>query len=287
MELEGRRVAVGEYAGPCPFKGIGDDRFHWWPQEDLWWCRNPDGCIDCPGVPSKNSPGTFWGNISYEHTRHKLIIPQAVQNTPKMHRPPPPTMKQVLEFHRRLDEETIQYLRDRGIYYETALKFLVGRNQTRLTVPLIAGGKCWGIKKRWIGKPPEGVPKYVFVPGSRGKSLFNWDRLTARRHWDYIVVTKAPLDAMLLEQLGIPAVGPFGGESVWDSRWTPYLDRADVVVNVGDNDDEGIRWVERRQSLLGRNSVLAFPPEGKDPTEAYLRGVDLHEWIKQTLSVVR
>src|SRR5450759_324100 len=37
-----RRVAStngGEYAGPCPFCGSGDDRFRVWPEEGRYWCR--------------------------------------------------------------------------------------------------------------------------------------------------------------------------------------------------------------------------------------------------------
>lgn len=283
MELEGKRVAAGEFAGKCPFKHIGDDRFHWWPDRDLWWCRNPDDCPDCPGLDSRYDPGMKRGNLSYKGYRPgKLIVPESKEVAVKM-KGPPPSIETVLRYHNNLNEKAVQFLRDRGIYYETALRFMVGRDRNWLTIPSIVNGKCIAVKKRWIGKPPDGVLTYVFEKGSRGRSLFNWDRFKSRKRWRYLLTVKAPLDILLLDQLGIPAIGPLGGEGVWNDKWTPQLDCVKFLINVGDNDSEGRVYAERRQKRLNGNSKLAYPPIGKDPTEAYLSGVDLHDWVRSII----
>lgn len=283
MELEGKRVAADEFYSPCPFKHIGTDRFHYWTAADLWWCRNPDNCPDCPGRDSRKDIGTKWGNISYKHHElGNLVIPEGIDRTVRV-KSSPPSIEMALRYHGNLNERTVQFLRDRGIYYETALRFLIGRDRNWLTIPSIVNGKCIAIKKRWIGKPPPGVLTYIFEKGSRGRSLFNWDRFRSRKHWHHFLMTKAPLDILLLDQLGIPAIGPLGGEGVWNDEWTPHLDCVECLVNVGDNDSEGRVYAERRQKRLNGNSRLAYLPIGKDPTEAYLSGVDLHDWVQSII----
>jgi hypothetical protein len=276
MELHGKHVGNGEYAGKCPFKDIGRDRFRWWPGKDLWWCRNPDNCIDCPGLDSKDI-GTKYGSLSYNHANiSNLSVPD-----PKAIRKDLPTLERAMFFHSHLDERAVQFLRDRGICYETALRFLVGVDGNWLTIPSIIGRRCIAIKKRWIGTGPSPIgDNYKFELGSIGKSLFNWDRFTSRKRWSVALINKTPLDTMLLDQLGIITTGPLAGENVWDEKWTPMVSRADVLLNVGDNDSEGVVYAERRQLKLNGNSRLVYPPAGKDLTESYLYGIDLHDWIR-------
>jgi len=275
LPLHGRLVSQhkSEYAGPCPFTGLGDDRFHWWAGSNNWWCRH-----DCPNCPGEIcATGGRKGFFDDGETRSFRVLPPADL----------PTMTRVYEYQERLDGQVLSYLANRGIRRETASKFLVGKNCRRLTVPnVVRNGHlvCYGIKKRWVGKPPEDwIDKYTMEPGSRGKSIFNYNRLASRRSWPYVAVVEGILDCMLLDQLGVPAIAPFGGGGVWDTRWAKALDRAREVVFVADDDPDGqgFLYAQKKQQMLGRGQVV-FPPGGcKDIGEAYKAGEKLPAWFTQ------
>jgi DNA primase len=212
---------------------------------------------------------------------------------------PPPSMQEVYESANRLDEEVLAYLGARGIRPDTARRFLIGKDAhaPRLTIPNVIVNSpptCVGIKKRWLGKPPEDwILKYVSVPGTKGRSIFNWNRLVSKRKWDYLLIIEAPLDVVLLDQLGIPAVAPFGGGGVWDPTWTKCFHQVKDIIIVADNDppdvneetgeiedpEPGLTKARFKQKCLGRG-IVTYPDHGKDTGESFLHGVDLHRWIR-------
>ena len=271
LPLQGKLVsrAKSEYAGACPFKGIGDDRFHWWAGSNNWWCRKE--CPDCPGEPCARGGRQGWFDDG--GTGAFKVLP----------RPDRPPMKRVWEYHHGLDKPVLDYLATRGIRRDTASKYLVGKNCRRLTVPcLVKNGHnvCYGIKKRWIGEPPEDwIDKYTMEPGSQGAAIFNYNRLARPR--PYAVIVEGVLDCMLLDQLGIQAVALFGGGGVWDPRWTRAFRRAGQVVIVADDDEDGqgFLYAEKKREMLGRG-LVTFPPGGhKDIGEAYLAGENIPAWL--------
>jgi len=277
LPLQGRLVsrAKSEYAGPCPFKGIGDDRFHWWAGSNNWYCRQD--CPDCPGEPCEKGGRQGWFKAG--ETKHfRTYAPRDR-----------PTMAQAYAYSHKLDRQVLAYLATRGILPGTARTFLVGKNCRRLTIPCIAtNGQhfCYGIKKRWIGTPPEPwMDTYIMEPGSQGRAIFNYDSLVFHRHkpkHPYVVVVEGVLDCMLLNQLGIPAVAPFGGGGVWDPGWTStFRHHAEEVLIVADNDEDNQGWLyaEKKREMLGYGSVV-FPPDGhKDIGEAHQAGVRLVPWL--------
>ncbi|MCP4539447.1 MAG: hypothetical protein GY832_20105 [Chloroflexi bacterium] len=284
FKLASRRT--GEWHGPCPFTGAGTKRFHLWDGQKNWWCR--DKCLSCPGKPARK--GGMWGSV-------KLLDVDITDREPPPPIPPP-SMEDVHAAARRLDEEVLVYLGTRGIRPDTARRFLIGRDEhaPRLTIPNVivrSPPQCVGIKKRWLGTPPEEwILTYVAVPGTKGLSLFNWNRLISRA-WDYVLIVEAPLDVILLDQLGIPAVAPFGGGGVWDERWTKYFKRVKNIIIVADNDppdvdketgeildmEPGMTKAKYKRECLGRG-IVTYPPAGKDIGESFLHRVDLHQWIK-------
>jgi len=280
LPLQGKLVSrhKNEYAGPCPFKGIGRDRFHWWAGSNNWWCRKE--CPDCPGEPCPTGGRRGW--FKDGEARSFRVIPP----------PERPKMSQVWEYRHNLDGQTLDYLADRGIRRDTASRFLVGRNRRRLTIPnVVKNGHavCYGIKKRWIGTPPEPwIDKYTMEPGSRGLSIFNYNRLISRTHWPYFLIVEGVLDCMLLDQIGIPAAAPFGGGGVWDPRWNRSFDRVDQVIHVADWDEpdeagarQGTKYALKRIKSMKRG-LLVFPPGGyEDLGEAYLAGENISAWVRQ------
>jgi len=280
--------STGQYAGPCPFGMGGDDRCGIWaetkrdaPGQLRFYCRKE--CSNCPGLKAhRPSAGGTAGWIGDAATVGKI---EAVDPDP------PPGMDKVMEYHRSLNGDTVDYLEDRGIVLPTLKRFLIGTNERRFTIPCLTGRntKCHGIKKRWIGAPPaEYIPKYTMVPGSKGMALFNTDRLLSRSWWEYFLIVEAPLDAMVLDQMGIPAVAPFGGGGVWSVSWMRFFKHVGMIINVadyGDEDDQGWGFAETRTKQLKRG-IITYPPGADrfgitDMGEAYVQlGPDvIREWL--------
>ena len=275
LPLQGELVshARQEYAGACPFTGRGDDRFHWWAGSNNWFCRNPDNCPDCPGKPCPSGGMTGWFKDDEYDTSKIEARP----------RPPRPSMARVYEYVHSLNSKALNYLTSRGIRADTARRFLIGQNCRRLTIPCIVNSKgltCYGIKKRWLGEPPEEwILKYTLEPGSTGKAIFNYNRLRSRP-WDQVLIVESILDCVLLDQMGIAAVAPFGGGSVWDARWTHSFRQVKQIIIVADNDKNGagLGYAQRKAKMLGRGIVTLPPGEHKDIGEAYLARENIHQW---------
>jgi DNA primase len=207
--------------------------------------------------------------------------------------PPPqarPSMALVTKYRDNLDREVLAYLAARGIRRDTANRFWIGRNCRRLTIPcFVRNGHLliYGIKKRWIGQPPEDwIDTYTMEPGSQGASIFNFDRLLNKRRWPFFLIVEGVLDCILLDQLGIPAVAPFGGGGVWSPDWTDAFARVGEIILVADNDlkGEGLAYANKKLEMLGRGTIVLPPGDHKDIGEAHQAGINLHRWL-QTLGV--
>lgn len=278
LVLAGKLVsqAKGEYAGPCPFKGIGVDRFHWFSGAKNWWCRKE--CPDCPGKPHPYGGMTGWFKDD-ECDTGKARPPRKTSY---------PSMSRVYGYHDHLDPQVLAYLATRGIRSDTAHHFWVGKNCRRLTIPCIARvcGKptCFGIKKRWIGKPPEDwINTYTMEVGSTGRAIFNYPRLISRNHWSHFLIVEGILDCMLLDQMAIPAVAPFGGGGVWDAKWETAFRHVKNIIIVADNDieEQGLGYAQRKVDLLGRGLVALPPGLAKDIGEAHLAGENIRQWLEE------
>lgn len=274
LPLKGKLVSSykGEYAGPCPFIGVGHDRFHWWDNANgprlTWYCRNPDGCTNCPGADTPDGGKTgFFDNqevpIRRKVSQHKReFLPLA----------------KVMEYHRRLDDEALTYLASRGISAEAALSFKLGRVQNRVTIPcLVMNSKpqpiCYGIKRRYIGTPPEDwIQRYTMDPGSTGKAIFNYNRIKGDKPLDHVFIIEGVLDCIMLDRLGIRAVAPFGGAGVWDPKWTKAFKHIKDIYVVADNDGPGMEYAERKIKMLGRGQMVFPPGSVKDLGESFRYG---------------
>jgi hypothetical protein len=163
--------------------------------------------------------------------------------------------------------DVIAYAAQRGLTSETLAKFMVGQSDHWMSMPCFQEGRLRGIKLRNM-RP--GL-RYMSLAGSRA-GLFNYDRVYLTHQ--PVLIVKAEIPAMLLDQLGFLACAPTGGEGSWrDSKtWRTALAFARKIV-VGDNDDVGRKLGEVRADLL--NAELTYPPDPyKDLDEFYLASPD-------------
>ena len=178
--------------------------------------------------------------------------------------------------------ETVRiYAEERGLKEETLHKFRIGEHQgnrsTWMTIPTFEDGRLKGIKMR---NTHNGL-RYKALKGSR-TGLFNHDAV--KYSTDKVFVVKGEIAAMILDQYGLLACAPSGGESMSVSQYKSILSLADVVV-IGDNDYDPRVRENTRQLAKDRadelNARLFFPPN---------KYKDVDEWIlddPEALQVLR
>ena len=146
-----------------------------------------------------------------------------------------------------------------------------------LVIPCFAGDKVARLRVRRAA----GDPRYVIVPGSSRASFLSG----TGRH--AVVVVESELDALLLAQeagdlVTVAAVGSVTGRP--DIFLHGMLETVPLVLIALDNDEAGaaaVAWWLKHY----RNAERWPVPEGKDQTEAMLRGVNLRSWIKAGVPV--
>lgn len=138
--------------------------------------------------------------------------------------------------------------------------------------------------KAWVYKP-EDKAKYRKLYGASG-GLYGASLVYGS---DLVFVTEGELDALLLWQeagslAGVCTLGS-ASERVDLGKWGRYLSYARRLFIAYDNDEAGQKGLDYWQSWNGR-AVKAGVPAGKDITEAYLSGVDLSDWVIDTIKTV-
>lgn len=154
-------------------------------------------------------------------------------------------------------QRVIEYAATRGLTPDTLKKFKIGQNVRWMTIPCFENGLLRGIKMRNIYPDGDGrYPRYIQYKGSR-QGLFNFD--VVNMTLSPVLVVKAEIPCMLLDQLGLLACAPTGGEGGWQENWRTALALSSRRVVVGDNDEAGVRLGERRAAFL--SAELKFPPK--------------------------
>lgn len=144
-----------------------------------------------------------------------------------------------------------------------------------IVIPMMRAGRVWRIRIR----RERDDPRYYVIPGSNMDCMIRWEG-----HRAYVIV-ESELDAHLLENEAgdLAAPIPLGNASRKPDAGTwRSLQGAAVVLEALDYDEPGQaagRWWERHLPQCKRWPV----PEGKDPGEAYERGVDLRAWLEAGL----
>jgi hypothetical protein len=206
----------------------------------------------------------------------------------------------------------IDYLQGRGIREETLLTYGLGWNPGKNGQGLYKSREAWGLlteRSEKTGKPrplwlpigwvipyiqgdrvvrvrirqvdgAEFGPRYYMVPGSSSATMVIEPQRPGYR--DVYVIVEAELDAILIAQeardlVGVMALGSSSTRP--DKAAAVKLDRAAHILNALDADGAGEKesgkWWRENYPEAERWPV----PEGKDPGEAYKRGVNIRDWI--------
>ncbi len=155
-----------------------------------------------------------------------------------------------------------------------------------IIIPWIIDATIWAINNR----RPSGKPKYKFAHGSVGRALY---RVQYIEPGATVFIVEGEFDALLLQQAaehaGLADVVAVATGSITGGRATCWVaklalaERVLVAFDVGDGNQRGTE--EAAAYWLGQfnNARRAIPP-GHDFTDAARAGIDLADWIGETLA---
>jgi hypothetical protein len=85
-----------------------------------------------------------------------------------------------------------------------------------------------------------------------GPLLFNSSilEITSR-----VFITEGPVDAILLNQLGYPAMSHVGGAGGWQEEWFKYFLNQKEIFYISDNDSAGFKGAKKVSKSLGEGRV--------------------------------
>ena len=132
-----------------------------------------------------------------------------------------------------------------------------------VTIPYHTAGNVVQIRGRAWPYDGDG-PKYKTCGGNKAR-LYNTDRT-----WDTkeIVITEGEFDAMMVEQLGYPAIGSPGANQ-WQDVWDGYVEDQRRIMLLFDRDAAGMQGAEKLRDRFGsrvREIHLSEPGIKMDPT---------------------
>lgn len=293
-----KRETAAEYSSPCPACG-GRDRFRSWSDNDRYWCRQCKKSGDA---------------IQYLRDFHNLSFQDAAAYAGKSLPEPVPRKKRIkrkkvvhpdwsvkagklVEFaHTALlsDSERLRWLKsDRGLTVKTIERFKLGwlhnnhyRNRAswglegekKLFIP--SGLVIPFIEKKTlrirIRRDKQGdFGKYYVLPGSSSVPM------VIGSGNDPAIIVESELDAILLSQ---EIRNPFTFISMGSAQIKPDEKLAEHLRSVLfifvclDSDQAGAKQAHKYWLSEFDNAVrVAIPKKyGKDPTEAFLNGLDLN-----------
>lgn len=145
-------------------------------------------------------------------------------------------------------------IKDRDYWYRRCLTdktidtYKLGKYDGFWTLPVYMDGKFMNFQCRTDIPEKKIRPWYINV----GPLLVNSSILP---FLSTVFITEGPVDALLLNQLGFPAVSHTGGATGWSDKWFPYFVRAKKIYYIADNDLAGYTAVKKVSKSLGEYRV--------------------------------
>jgi DNA primase len=140
--------------------------------------------------------------------------------------------------------ENRDYWYNRGLTDETVNRFKLGHHDGWFLIPFFIDSAFRNFQMRREIPDKRIKSWYKGV----GPLLFNSDLLKVA---DKVIITEGPVDAILLNQNGIPAVSHNGGAENWLYEWFEYFIYAKEIIIVYDNDKPGMIGAKKVAKNLG------------------------------------
>lgn len=174
----------------------------------------------------------------------------------------------VAGWHERLvsDSELLEWLRQhRGIAQDTIEHYQIGWDPQE---------RCYTIPIRDDEGKLANVRRYRPPRGGRGSHYWSVRGMGTRRLWpleklahDNVIIAEGEWDALLLNQMGLPAVTGTGGAGNWRSDWaSAFADkRVWVIYDADKQGKEGAEEVARSLEMVAEQvAVVTLPYEHRD-----------------------
>lgn len=194
------------------------------------------------------------------------------------------------EQRRFLDQATMEYL----AHLDAASEWLAGRGidleharrnglgvvaeplrgheaaRGRLSIPYLTQAGCVAMTFRCMAdhncKEQDGHTKYWKPSGTQTRlyGALHYDKAT-----DYLAITEGELDALTLQQIGVPAIGVSGADA-WQGHWTSVLQDFATVYVFSDGDDAGQKFAKKVMTEYDR-AVNVRMPAGEDVNSCFVK----------------
>lgn len=159
---------------------------------------------------------------------------------------------QIKLIHNQLlkNEAALKTFQDKyGLSRETVEKHLIGNQNEHYVIPIEVEPGEWTIKEH-KGSQSKGAKVSLYPSGIIKENL------------SYIVICEGEFKALLLNQLGFPAVSGTGGAGTWKREWNSFFSNLHVILAY-DNDEPGIRGatnvVESLKGTARSVKVIQWP----------------------------
>lgn len=166
---------------------------------------------------------------------------------------------------------TTKDILDTGLVTKNRDDKLVDSLSGMITIPYRVAGNVVQIRGRaWPYSKEDKKPKYKTCGGNSSR-LFNTDAVWNNTE---LVVTEGEFDAMVIEQLGWPAVGVPGAKG-WQDAWDGYVKDLRRIWLVFDRDAAGEQGAQKITARFpGKVRRIHLSPEGfkVDPTQWVANG---------------
>ena len=159
-------------------------------------------------------------------------------------------LPELVEAYRTLGEANRKYWYDRMLTDSTIDRFKLGYNNGWYALPIYKDGEFYNIQFR-RDEPEKGITQRY----KRPPFLFNSAILNVVSE---VIFTEGIVDAILLSQMGFPAVSKNTGASGWYPEWAYYFRAIDKIYMLFDNDEAGERGMKKGSEILGTHRCSGY-----------------------------
>jgi DNA primase len=167
----------------------------------------------------------------------------------------------------------VAYLESRGLNEQTVAMYRLGfvadpllgdeEYVGRLAIPYITTGGV--VQMRFRALNAEQSPKYM---GKTGSKTLMFSVTSLMQDSDMLVICEGEIDAMTMNQCGIPAVGVPGANN-WKPHWATTIGEYEHLYVLCDGDTAGRDFGKRVAGEMDGVTVINLP-EGTDVNDLYV-----------------